>query len=271
LKFKETSETMAVGRYIQSIKKLIAIPLFCCFVLEIGSRISAFHVNQNFQFVQQKSFNKAVSHFSKGETSNLKRGQLFARGTGSTEKYSWIEDEYEVEVQLVVPPETSGKDVEFEVHRESVYLKVKGTGEPLIKGKTRGIVGLDGSFWTMEDEEDKKVIYLRLEKGVDADEADNTWYGVIEGEEQIEKDYSDEDFDVKKYVEKMGGINEDLVDKEMYTADKMDQSIMDKIQDPEKLKEMYQQWDAENDLTAGIDTTTNTNEEEGKNSQKEEK
>ncbi|CAM9950822.1 unnamed protein product [Phaeothamnion confervicola] len=144
------------------------------------------------------------------------RCRIYARGTGATATYHWIEGPDELEVHVPLPAGTAAKDVNLEIHKERISLSLAGQTEPVLAGALKGDVAVRGSHWTMEEEDDgSKMLYLRLEKlGGGSDE----WMGLLEAERPTELRYDEgeEDLDVDEYVKSIGGYDPEKVDKSMY-------------------------------------------------------
>ena len=195
---------------------------------------------------------KIVASFSKPRYHCCRRRTLVitAGGSGEVEgKYSWSEDDEELEVKLRVPASTSAEDVRFDLSQKRIMLKLASMDKPLIAGELRGKVTTDGSYWSLEAREEtgaetERLLVLRLEKKSDGMYDPEEWMGVIldASEQNAKLDYNlheKEEFNIDEYIESMGGYDESLVDKNMFSGlakdifdDMMDKGLIkDNIQD----------------------------------------
>ena len=74
-----------------------------------------------------------------------------------------------------------------------------------------------------DEGDDERTITVRLEKSDYKHPTAEPWRGVLRTEQPTTISYDEErgEFDVREYVEKMGGIDMDLVDKSMFTLEKL--------------------------------------------------
>ena len=74
-----------------------------------------------------------------------------------------------------------------------------------------------------DEGDDERTITVRLEKSDYKNPSAEPWRGVLRTEQPTALSYDEErgEFDVREYVEMMGGINMSLVDKTMFTVDKL--------------------------------------------------
>lgn len=234
---------------------------FAIFVLAWLSCLQELHSFRSpprFQTYQSQCYKKSAT-LLQGDLKHRLRGQLFARGFGWTKSYSWIEDDYDLEVRIPVPRDTPGKAIHMELHKQAIKMTMDSEDgkKTLLEGKLCGPVALDRCFWLMDrgDDDDQgstteACIFLTLEKGIGPDEGvDNTWEGVIKGENVTRTDYSEETFDVDKYVESMGGLDQvekdSKVDKSMFSLSKLDKdNVLDQLRDePSKIQDLYERFE----------------------------
>jgi len=226
----------------------VFIQILFIFISQIFQKSECFFIASQFRTFGKRGF-LYLNQKTKFKQRNPRREIITARGTGETQGYSWVEDEFEIEVRIAVPSTTLTKQVHLDVHRQRIRMTLDGRDEPLITGQLRGNIAIDESFWTMEDEGNQKMIYLRLGKPAGSENM-QSWEGVLADETPTSKDYSEEDFDAEEYVEKMGGINKDLIDPSMYSLDKLDPEALSSMQNPSNLKDFYDKFGSDD---AGID------------------
>lgn len=141
------------------------------------------------------------------------RPPLTARGWGEIAQYSWNENDVELEVRLQVPKATRAADVEFKVTPRTICVKLSSEATPRIQGTLRGKITLDGTYWSIDSENDRRIIVLRLEKKSGNMYDPEEWMGVIldeiEANATLHYDIdSQEEFDVEEYIQSIGGYNE---------------------------------------------------------------
>jgi len=139
--------------------------------------------------------------------------------------YSWIENDEGLEVLIPVPISTKSSDVSMELTSKKIKLVVGGN-ETLV-GELRGKISVDGSYWSIEtktnERQDTRVVSLKLEKKEGTVFDPEEWMGIImdkrEANSSLFYDVEKQDqFDIKEYIDSMGGYNEELVDKTMYSG-----------------------------------------------------
>lgn len=157
-------------------------------------------------------------------------GAVVLRGWGYVEGlYNWTENDFEVEVSLPIPSFTSTKDIDFSLRPRHLKLQVAGEAEPRMDGQLRGKVTTDGSYWSIESGlAGGKMLSIRLEKKLGTRFDPEQWMGVLlhECEAEAEIFYQDEvnkdnEFNVEEYVDYLGGYDENLVDKSMFSLSNM--------------------------------------------------
>jgi len=136
------------------------------------------------------------------------------------DRYSWTENDWELEVTVPVPPETRKEDVLFKAAATSLKLGLVNSTELLLGGKLKGRIALDGTYWSLEGFGPERAVKLLLEKKEGALENNMDWRRVLAEEAATETQYQEaEKFDTREYVHQMlgpGGVNMSLVDKEMF-------------------------------------------------------
>ncbi|KAL3785254.1 hypothetical protein HJC23_002709 [Cyclotella cryptica] len=97
-------------------------------------------------------------------------------GTGTANNYSWKEEQFEIEVTIMVPPDTNAKDVKFKCSSNGIDLRLAGKEGAveeriLLDGKRtmRGKICVDGTFWSISDSD-----LSSLPKQYDASMPDST-------------------------------------------------------------------------------------------------
>lgn len=139
--------------------------------------------------------------------------------------YSWSEDDDFLEVLIPVPASTKSRDISMELTSRQIKLAVAGMD--VLVGQLRGKISPDGSYWSIEstdkETESTRAVALRLEKKVGGMYDPEEWMGVVldprEANSTLIYDVEkDDQFDVKEYINAMGGYDEDLVDKTMFSG-----------------------------------------------------
>jgi len=154
-----------------------------------------------------------------GDCTNKRTLPLFS-GVGVADKYSWNEEQFEIEVKVVAPPGTAAKDVKFKCRSDAVDLRL-GDGTVLLDGerKVRGNICVDGTFWSIEGPaEEERTITVTIEKHFlptsssgGAQTYDSAtqfdWKGVyLNDEDEVSlREYDEpEVLDVREYASKLG-------------------------------------------------------------------
>ena len=159
--------------------------------------------------------------------------QLYG-GTGRTEKFRWTESQFEIEIKIPVPIEATAKNISYKAKSKSIGLNLVLNDETIqlldIKREFRGMIDLDGTFWTLvdSDDHDGRDVVISIEKFItppnDPFEVVNyDWNGIYPNDdnEVIEKVYAEpEELDIREYASSLGvdidNINMTLVDKNMF-------------------------------------------------------
>jgi hypothetical protein len=177
-----------------------------------------------------------------------RRTRSVALHAGSGEvsgRYWWTENDEELEVRVAVPAGTKAGEVQFKLTQKTLCLKLSSSEEALLDGELRGKVTTDGSYWSIEtldaadspasaaDEQQQqqqqkqqqptRVVVLRLEKKPDGMYDPEEWQGVLldacEQDATLNYDIDPkEEFDVQEYIDSLGGYDESLVDKTMFSG-----------------------------------------------------
>ena len=169
---------------------------------------------------------------------NSKRTLPLFSGVGVADKYSWNEEQFEIEVKVACPPGTAAKDVKFKCRSDGVDLRL-GDGTVLLDGerKVRGNICVDGTFWSIEGPvEEERTITVTIEKHFlptsssgGAQTYDSAtqfdWKGVyLNDEDEVSlREYDEpEVLDVREYASKLGvdidNIDMSKVDKTMFSS-----------------------------------------------------
>lgn len=180
-------------------------------------------------------------HPSKYRSADRSRGrgnsQVFS-GVGVADKYSWNEEQFEIEVKVVAPPGTAAKDVKFKCKSDGVDLRL-GDGTVLLDGerKVRGNICVDGTFWSIEGPvEEERTVTVTIEKhflptsssgGTQTYDSATQfdWKGVyLNDEDEVSlREYDEpEVLDVREYASKLGvdidNIDMSKVDKTLFSS-----------------------------------------------------
>ena len=179
-------------------------------------------------------------------------------GTGIATTYTWKEEQFEIELSLPVPMNTTAKDVKFKCNSNSIDLRLVGTEEEsmLLDGHryTRGKICVDGTFWSITDSdrvqqdgssEKQREIHVTIEKHFVPTSAsggmqtydqltDFDWGGIYpDDEEEVSfREYEQaEELNVREYAAKLGvdidNIDMSKVDKTMFGGGLQDASSVD--------------------------------------------
>jgi hypothetical protein len=157
-------------------------------------------------------------------------------GTGRTEKFRWTESQFEIEIKIPVPTEATAKNISYKVKSKCIGLDLVMNGETVqlldINREFRGMIDLDGTFWTLVDSDDHegRDVVISIEKFIvppnDPFEVVNyDWNGIYpnDDDEVLEKVYAEpEELDIREYASSLGvdidNINMTLVDKNMFSS-----------------------------------------------------
>ena len=212
--------------------------------------------------------NQDVNHLKKKYPYNL----ILFGGTGVTKDYQWLEEQFEIEITVRVPPNTKGQDILFKASPMSIDLKVIVDNNEsdddkkeiiLLDGsrKMRGKLDMDGTYWSITDSNDSsekhRLVTVTIEKyrtneqvGNDmfGSAGDEDWGGVYpdDEEEVLERKYKEaEEMDVREYAKSLGvdidNLNMSLVDKEMFSIANMTKGTMDNLKKGGYVKEITKQ------------------------------
>lgn len=175
---------------------------------------------------------------SRGRGNSKRTLPLLFSGVGVADKYSWNEEQFEIEVKVVAPPGTAAKDVKFKCRSDGIDLRL-GDGSILLDGerKVRGNICVDGTFWSIEGPVEKeRTITVTIEKHFlptsssgGAQTYDSAtqfdWKGLYlnDEDEVITREYDEpEVLDVREYASKLGvdidNIDMSKVDKTMFSS-----------------------------------------------------
>jgi len=176
-------------------------------------------------------------------------------GNGIANDYSWKEDQFDIDITIKVPKDTSSEAVEFRSYTHSVELRLSKTILLDGKRKFRNKINIDGTFWSISDGEDShyRDVIVHLEKykaPLDDLEVDEDWGGVYpdDDDEVLERVYdSPEELDVDEYCKSLGidinNINMSMVDKSMFSSMNFSKNALESLQSDGLLKEFTVQSD----------------------------
>jgi len=201
--------------------------------------------------------------------SNRQSTELFG-GIGIAKSYSWKEDQYEIELRIKVPKETTARQIKYTPKSKSINLVVGD--ELLLDGsrQMRGMLDLDGTFWSIIDSEehDGRDVVITMEKMIlppkDPFEVINwDWDGIYPDDEDeiIEKKYDEaKELDVKEYAASLGvdidNIDMSKVDKSMFSSGlNMTRNTLDELTKSGYVSEVTRQGDGTELLDQGAGNT----------------
>lgn len=197
-------------------------------------------------------FTTPIRPLSRRSTTNL------YGGIGIAKTYSWKEEQYEIELRVKVPKETTAKQIKYTPRSKSIHLAVGD--EVLLDGsrEMRGLIDLDGTFWSIVDSEehDGRDVVITMEKMIlppkdPFEVVEFDWNGIYpdDDDEILEKRYDvPEVLDVREYAASLGvdidNINMTLVDKNMFSSGlNMTRSTLDELTKAGYVKEVTRQGD----------------------------
>merc|ERR1712196_54081 len=103
---------------------------------------------------------------------------------GKTDRYTWTQNNHEVEMRFPVNSGTTTKDIQYKIRADYIELVIKG--EPMLKGALYARVVVDDCIWTFDHDEDgQKALVWNLHKK-EATEDRGHWKCVAEGEPKID-------------------------------------------------------------------------------------
>jgi len=203
------------------------------------------------------------------------RGTALWGGRGRTDSYAWTEDTFNIEISFPVPAGTASGDVAFAPHLERIGLSAAGAVLMDASRPLRGKVVLDETYWTLTDgpeaegafaltdygTDGRRVLTVVLEKDnmVGGIEVDEDWGGIFEdqnvaGDNQfapteadpvVEYEEEDDALDVDRYTRRLGvdpsKINEEDIDKSMYSGFEMQEDLLQNLQTGGFVKDVMDQ------------------------------
>ena len=201
--------------------------------------------------------------------SNRQSTELFG-GTGIAKSYTWKEDQFEIELRVKVPKATTARQIKYTPKSRSIHLVVGD--EILLDGsrKMRGMLDLDGTFWSIIDSEehDGRDVVITMEKMIlppkDPFEVVNfDWNGIFldDEDEIIEKKYDEaKELDVREYAASLGvdidNIDMSKVDKSMFSSGlNMTRNTLDELTKSGYVSEVTRQGDGTELLDQGAGKT----------------
>lgn len=193
------------------------------------------------------------------KTTHLINTELFG-GTGTANNYSWKEDQYEIELKVKVPKATTAKQINYKAKSRSIHLTLGKDEEILLDGsrKMRGMIDLDGTFWSILDSEehDGRDVVVTIEKLIlppkdPFEVVEFDWSGIYPDDEDeiVQKQYDEpEPLDVREYAASLGvdidNINMTMVDKSMFSSGlNMTRNAMEELTKTGYAKEITRQND----------------------------
>lgn len=206
---------------------------------------SVWWLQQPFNYTEAFSFvslhHNLKTSFLHHKTSQSTSLSALNAGVGVASTYSWKEEQFEIELTISVPPQTSAKNIKFKCSSDAIDLRLKNTGadadaeeEKILldgKRKMRGKICADGTFWSISDapisskaaavadgEKRSREITIAIEKHFvpvstiggqqTYDTATDFDWGVIypnDEEEVTHRQYDEpEELDVREYAAKLG-------------------------------------------------------------------
>lgn len=102
---------------------------------------------------------------------------------GTTDKYTWTQNEDEVDVYVPADPDLRSKDVS--VSFKSQHLHVRVHGSTVVEGQTFKDIIPDECVWQLDKTEDGEIkVWITLRKRVST-EKNQHWASVIQGDPSI--------------------------------------------------------------------------------------
>jgi hypothetical protein len=219
-----------------------------------------------FQFTLLSCLIEASQSFAPNlELSKQRTAELFG-GIGVAKTYSWKEDQYEIELKVKVPKETTARQIKYTPKSRSIHLALGE--EVLLDGsrQMRNLIDLDGTFWSIIDSEehDGRDVVITIEKMIlppndPFEVVEFDWNGIYpnDDDEIIEKKYDEaEALDVREYAASLGvdidNIDMSKVDKSMFNSGlNMTRSTLDELTNAGYVSEVTRQGDGTELLDQG--------------------
>ena len=191
-------------------------------------------------------------------------------GVGIANTYSWKEDQYEIELRVKVPKETTARQIKYTPKSRSIHLTLGD--EVLLDGsrQMRNMIDLDGTFWSIIDSEehDGRDVVITIEKMIlppkdPFEVVEFDWNGIYpnDDDEIIEKKYDEpEALDVREYAASLGvdidNIDMSKVDKSMFNSGlNMTKNTLDELTNAGYVSEVTRQGDGTEVLDQGAGKT----------------
>lgn len=232
-------------------------------IIYFSSCVHSFTIYPTKKLVSTSHQIDTSSHLSRSYNSNIR---LYG-GRGIATNYTWIEDQYEIDIKIPVPSGIKAKNVQFQAHPTSISLSLRYNKHEeeekeciLLDGSRefRGRIDIDGTFWSISDREKEeqqqpssehynddtygREITVTIEKLITPPKdqfevVDFDWGGVYpEDDDEVSyRKYDEpEELDVREYAASMGvdidNINMTMVDKSMFSSSiNMTRSTMDEL------------------------------------------
>mmetsp|Transcript_14086 Transcript_14086/g.16379 ORF Transcript_14086/g.16379 Transcript_14086/m.16379 type:complete len:378 (+) Transcript_14086:50-1183(+) len=193
-------------------------------------------------------------------------------GVGITSNYTWKEDQFEIEIKLKVPSETRAKHVIYKPKSRSMELSLEMNENKsiiLLHGdrQFRGMVDLDGTFWSLIDSEngEGREIIVTIEKLIvppndPFEVVEYDWGSVYlnDDDEILSKEYAEaETLDIREYAASLGvdidNINMTMVDKNMFASGlNMTKNTVEQLTKQGYVKEITRQGDGLEFIEEGV-------------------
>lgn len=217
-----------------------------------------FTYTEAFSFASSHHIQKTTSlHHKTSKSTSTSSSSALNAGVGVASTYSWKEEQFEIELTISVPPQTSAKNIKFKCSSDAIDLRLKNTDaddaeeEKILldgKRKMRGKICVDGTFWSIADapisskaavadgEKRSREITIAIEKHfvpvstIGGQQTYDTatdfdWGGIYPNDEEevTHRQYDEpEELDVREYAAKLGvdidNLDMSKVDKTMFGA-----------------------------------------------------
>lgn len=197
-------------------------------------------------------------------------------GYGKSDKYTWKENQFEIDLTVKVPAGTTSKQIIFKSSPQSIDLRLStgGNTEPVLlldgERKMRGKLNMDGTFWSIADSEeeagenDGREVTVTIEKNKlssstvyvedqedmfsPTSDQDEDWGGIYpdDEEEVYEREYKEaEELDLRDYAKSLGvdldNLNMSMVDKSMFSLVNMTSDTFEQLEEKGYVEQVTEQ------------------------------
>lgn len=197
-------------------------------------------------------------------------------GYGKSDKYTWKENQFEIDLTVKVPAGTTSKQIIFKSSPQSIDLRLStgGNTEPVLlldgERKMRGKLNMDGTFWSITDSEeeaggnDGREVTVTIEKNKlssstvyvedqedmfsPTSDQDEDWGGIYpdDEEEVYERKYKEaEELDLRDYAKSLGvdldNLNMSMVDKSMFSLVNMTSDTFEQLEEKGYVEQVTEQ------------------------------